>query len=650
MLSFLRRITQSKVGVIVTMTGLVVIALAFGLTSIGSSMMGGAPSANTVAKVGGEGVSANELRDRIQQAVQAARQRNPQATMQQFIASGGIDQVLGQVINSIALDQYGHDSGMVVSQKVVDGEIASIPAFQGLDGKFSQEQFDQLLRSQGITADQVREDIRRGLMAQWLMAPTAGAQQFPKTMAVPYASLLLEKRQGEIAFIPTATMPKGDAPTDAQIQNFYKQHIADYTVPQRRVIRYAVVTPDEVASLAKPTDADIAKAYKEAGNRFAPKQKRTVHAVVVSDKADAEKLLAKVKAGTSVTDAAKAAGLEATRFDTATQADLAKQASDDMAAAAFKVADNSVFGPVKAPLGWYVGKVVGVVNEPGKTLAQAKPELETEVAQKKLQQVLADLQDKVNNGILDGSTFDELVKDNNVLKAQQTPAVLPDGTNPDDPKSQPDPQLSQVNAAGFAAEQGDAPQLVQVGDKGGFALVALSNVVAKQARPLARIRDGVEADFIANRASEKARKLAADAVAKIKKGMSIAQAIRETGVRAPAPQSVDISRGDLASQQGKVPPAVAMLFSMKQGSAKLLSAPNDAGYFVVKLDKIEPKDASKDNDELVAGTQQGLGSVIGNELADEFSRAVRGKVGVKQNPQAIATIRDELGGGAGAAN
>ena len=89
---------------------------------------------------------------------------------------------------------------------------------------------------------------------------------------------------------------------------------------------------------------------------------------------------------------------------------------------------------------------------------------------------------------------------------------------------------------------------------------------------------------------------------------------------------------------------------MTQGSAKLLSAPNDAGYFVVKLDKIEPKDASKGNDELVAGTQQGLGSVIGDELADQFSRAVRGKVGVKQNPQAIATIRQELGGGAGAAN
>ena len=106
--------------------------------------------------------------------------------------SRGIDQVLVQVINSIALDQYGHDSGMVVSQKVVDGEIASIPAFQGLDGKFSQEQFDQLLRSQGITADQVREDIRRGLMAQWAissrgrfrMHPGRG-RQFPEILGFP---------------------------------------------------------------------------------------------------------------------------------------------------------------------------------------------------------------------------------------------------------------------------------------------------------------------------------------------------------------------------------------------------------------------------------------------------------------------------------
>ncbi|MBW4329296.1 SurA N-terminal domain-containing protein [Stakelama sp. CBK3Z-3] len=649
MLSFLRRLTHSKVGVIVTMTGLVVIALAFGLTSIGSSMTGGAPAADTVAKVGGEAVTTNEFRERIQQAVDSARQRNPDITMAQFIAQGGVDQVLGQVVNSIALDKFGHDSGMVVSQKVVDGEIASIPAFQGIDGKFSQEQFDQLLKARGITADQVRGDIRRELMAQWLMAPTAGARQFPKQIALPYAALLLEERHGTIGLIPTAALAQGDKPDDKQIQAYYKQNIADYTIPQRRVIRYAIVTPDSVAGQAQPSDVEIAQAYKAAGARFQATQKRTVQAVVVSDQKQAQQVAQKIASGTSVDAAAKAIGLEASHFDTATQADLAKQSSDELAAAAFKAKEGGAIGPVKAALGWYVGKVTGVVNVPGKSLAEARPELTGELKQQKVQQALADLQDKINDGILDGSTFDELVKDNGALKAAKTPPVLANGTNPENPDQAPAPQLSHVIEAGFAAQQGDSPQLVQVGDDGGFALVALGNVVQKQAKPLNAIKQQVESDLIAHRASEKARKLAADAVAKIKKGTSVAQAVRDSGVAAPPPQKVDLARGDLARQQGKVPPPVVMLFSMTEGDAKLIQAPDNQGYFVVKLDKIDRKDAS-DNKDLVNGTQQGLGTIIGNELADQFARAVRRDVGVKQNPQAVAKISTELGGNASAAD
>ena len=649
MLSFLRRLTHSKVGVIVTMTGLVLIALAFGLTSIGSSMTGGTPAADTAAKVGSETISANELRQRVQQAVDGARQNNPDITMAQFIAQGGVDQVLDQVINSVALDKFGHDSGMIVSQKVVDGQIASIPAFQGLDGKFSQDQFDQLLKARGLTADQVRSDIRRELMAQWLVSPISGARQFPKQIALPYAALLLEKRTGTIGFIPARSISAGDVPTGQEIQNYYKANIADYTLPERRVIRYAIVTPESVAAKAQPTDAEIAQAYKAEAAKFQAKQKRTIEAVVIGDENQAKQAAAKIKAGSSVTEVAKAAGLEASRFETANSADLAGQSSAEFASAAFKAQSGNVIGPVKAPLGWYVGKVEGITQVAGKTLAEATPELTQELKQKKLQQALADLQDKINNGILDGSTFDELVKDSGTLSAKTTPPVVSNGTDPEHPQAQPDPDLSQVVAAGFSAEPGDAPQLVQVGQDGGFALVALGKVVPKQARPLARISDQVRADLIAHRVSEKARKLAAEAVAKIKKGASVADAMKGTGIAAPAPQNVSLTRGDIAQQRGNVPPAVIMMFSMSEGDAKLIAAPQNAGYFVVKLDKVEARDASGDK-ELVAGTQQGLGSVVGNELTEQFARAVRRQVGVKENPSAVSKLRDELGGGSAGAN
>ncbi|MCC3264418.1 hypothetical protein LLE87_40300, partial [Paenibacillus polymyxa] len=72
---------------------------------------------------------------------------------------------------------------------------------------------------------QVRTDLIRTTFAQQLTVPTIGATQFAMQMALPYASLLLEKRQGEVGYIPTRLVPTGPAPTDADIQSFYTRNV-----------------------------------------------------------------------------------------------------------------------------------------------------------------------------------------------------------------------------------------------------------------------------------------------------------------------------------------------------------------------------------------------------------------------------------------
>lgn len=235
MLSFFRRIINSKAGVVVTFIVLGVIALAFaagditGLAGNGPSLSGG-----SVATVGGTKISPAELRQRVQTELAGARQRIPTLTMEQLLEQGGLQSTLDRAINGVALERFGQDQGMVVSKRSIDGVIAGIPGLRGPNGQFDPVRYQQLLADQKLTDAQVRTDIARDIIAQQLMLPTQGATQVPQKVALPYASLMLEKRSGQIAFVPASALAGGPAPTDAELQAFYRRNVARFTVPERR--------------------------------------------------------------------------------------------------------------------------------------------------------------------------------------------------------------------------------------------------------------------------------------------------------------------------------------------------------------------------------------------------------------------------------
>ena len=642
MLSFFRRIINSKAGIVVTFIVLGVIALAFAAGDI--TGLGGGTSAlsgGNVATVGGQKVGAAELRSRVQTEMQAARQQQPTVTMEQLLAQGMLQSVLDRTINGIALERFGHDQGMVVSKRSIDGVIASIPGLRGPNGQFDPANYQRLLADQKLTDAQVRTDIARDIVAQQLMLPTQGATQVPMKVALPYASLLLEKRTGQVGYIPARAVDTGPAPTDAELQAFYRRNIARYTVPERRVVRYALVSPDRVKANAVPTDAEIAAAYKQQASRFAAAEKRTISQVVIADQAGATALAAKVKGGTAIADAARAAGLEPAVQTGVTKSAYAAASTPAIADAAFAAQRGGVIGPVRGPLGWIVARVDAIEQVAGKTLEQARPELVAELSKQKLQQALSDVHDKLDDALAKNATFDEAVADQK-LTAQTTPALLASGVNPDAP-AQPDPAVAPVAAAAFQMAEGDPAQLVPVGTDGGFAVVAIGRVVAAAPRPLAQVRAQVVADVTADRARTAARKLATDILARVNKGMPLAQAMAASGRALPPVQPASATRAQLAQQQGNVQPALALMFSMAKGDAKLLEAPENAGWLIVRLDTVVPGNAAG-TPAAVAGARGSIAQLVGREYAEQFARAVRGAVGVKTDAAALAKVRADLTG------
>lgn len=649
MLSFFRGIINSKVGVIVTFVVLGVIALAFAagdVTGLRTTGMGGL-SGNNVATIGKQKLSVAELRSRAENELQAARQQQPTIDMAQFVASGGLDGTLERSITSMALEQFGIDNGMAVSKRAVDGQIASIPALQGPNGKFDPALYQRILAERKLTDPQIRGDIARDTMAQQLTLPTIGATQMPQQLALPYASLLLEKRAGEIGIIPVKAVASVTPPTDAEIQAFYKRNLARYTVPQRRVVRYALVTVDQVKARATPTEAEIAKAYAADSAKYAATEKRTIAQVIVADQAGANAIAAKVKGGASLQDAARAAGLESST-QTVDKAAYAGTTSPAAADAAFAAQRGAVIGPIKGPLGWLVGRVDAIEQVKGKTLAEVRGEIAETLTKQKTTQALGAVHDAIDDALSGNATFDEVVGDQK-LTPQKTPALLANGADPDNPMAKPDPALAPVIAAAFQAEEGDDPQMVTTGPDGGFAVVALGQIVPASPRPLAQIRQAVANDVIIDRAQNAARKIAAEVVARVGKGASLKDALAATKLQLPPVQPLAATRAQLSANPRGAPPPLALMFSMAQGTAKMIEGPNDAGWIIVKLDKIDAGNAAG-NKAAIDGTRADIGRALGREYVEQFARAVRADVGVKTNAATLARVRADLTGQGGSNN
>ncbi len=641
MLAFFRRLTHSKGGVIITFLVLGVIAIAFAagdVTGIGS--MGGSIAANDVATVGKAEVTENEVKSRVQTELEGYRQQQPTLDMATYVGQGGFEGTMERIVSSLALEQFARSQGMVVSKRAVDGQIASIPALQGPTGKFDDNLYRRVLAERKLTDAQIRGDIVRDTLAQQLILPTSGATQMPAQLALPYASLLLEKRAGTIGFIPTAAVPAGAAPSDADLATFYKRNVARYTIPERRTVRYAVVTPDMVKARAVPTDAEIAQRYQQDRAKYAATEKRTITQVVVSDQAGAAAVAVKVKAGTSLADAARAAGLEASTQTAVDKTAYAGATSAALADTMFAAAKDAVVGPVRGPFGWTVAKVDTVEQVAARSLDQVRGEIATALGIQKSAAALSDIHDRIDDALAKNATFDEIATDQK-LQAQTTAPLAANGANPDDPASQPNPALAPIVAAAFQASEGDAPQMVQTGQDGSFALVGIGRVVAAAPRPLAQVREAVLRDVAADRSRQAARKVANDVLARINKGMPLAQSLSATGLKLPAPKTLTPTRAQISTNPQGAPPALALMFAMAQGTAKTLAAPDNSGWFVIKLDKIERGDASR-TPAAINATRGNIGRGLGREYSEQFAKAVRADVGVKTDAAAIARVKAEL--------
>lgn len=624
---------------------LALIAIAFVFTSftMPGTTGGGGLGAESLASVDGRDVTVAEVTDQAQRQLEQTRQQNPNADIGQLVAAGGIENVVDGLVSQRAMTAFADDLGIRVSKALIDGQIASMPAFFDFAGKFSEETYRQKLAAQRVTDTQLRDDLYATTIQRQLLIPVGASARVPAGVALPYAAMLLESRSGLVGIVPSAPLSSIPDPTDAQLAAFYRQNRAQYVIPERRVIRYALIGPEQAAT-PPPTEAEIAADYRKNAATYAGKETRVLSQVVLPDQAAARALAARVAGGQSFAAAAAAAGFSAGDISLGPQdkAAFAGLTSPAVADTVFAAAQGAVTAPLRSPLGWHVVKIDEVRRTQDRPLQAVRGEIAARLAAEKSANALTDLVGEIDEQIADGSSFADVATARR-LQVVQTPPVTAGGTAPGVPAFTAAPELQPLLANAFAALPDENPTVEAIPGTNRYAIVAVDRIVPAAPPPLAAVLTDVREDYKGKRAFDQARSLATAIVAKVNGGTPIARAFADAGIRLGAPRPITARRIDVARANAEIPPPIQMLFSLPEGKARLLQAPQNAGYFVVHLTDIERGNAAT-SPGLIEATRGQFSQIAGQEYVEQFVNAVRKGRKVVRDEAAITTLKRRLDG------
>ncbi len=638
MLSSFRRLSKSKFGTGFVVVFLLIVLASFALGDISSLRQGGAPTQGGLIKVGSAQVTDADLSSALQRRLAQVRQEKPNATYADL--AGEVDAIIDSLLQQRTLEAYAAKHGLVISKRLVDAEIAGLPGTRGIDGKFSEAAYQQFLATQRLTDAEIRREITNGLLQRLLLTPVAANARIPLGVARPYASMLLEQRDGEVALIPNSAFQGGAAPTEAELQGFYNANRARFAVPEQRVIRLARIGPEQLGNVT-PSDAEIAAYYTANQATYGGGEQRVISRAIVPDRQVADGIAGRARAG-AFAAAAAPAGFSASDVSVGpqTRAQLEQLAGKAVADQAFAAAAGAVIGPVQSELGWNVVKLESIAPKSGRTLAQARPEIVARLAVDKRKEALADLVGKVEDQISEGRNFAEVAAANR-LPVSQTPPLTAAGQSRD-PGFKLAPELAGVVKTAFDMATDEDPTVETLAGEAGYAVVALGDIIPAAPAPLASIREQVAAQFIAKRASDRAKAVADAIAAKVGAGVPLAQAMAGAGVPGlPKSQPLSVRRIQLSQLQGEVPPPLQMLFSLPAGKSRLVAAPDGQGFFLVKLNRIVPGNATT-QPTLIAQVQSEFNRSTSEGLALQFISDAQRELGVSRDETAIAATKRRL--------
>ena len=375
-------------------------------------------NSNDAAKVNGEKISQNEL----SQAVDMQRRQLMQQLGKDFDASlldekMLRDSALKGLIDRKLLLQGAHDAKFAFSEAALDQVILQTPEFQ-VDGKFSPERFDQVIRQLGYSRMQFRQMLAQEMLIGQLRAGLAGSGFVTDAQVLAFARL--EKQTRDFATLNIKVDPASVKLTDDEVKAYYDQHAKEFMTPDQVVIDYLELKKASFFDQVSVKDEDLQAAYqKEIANLS--EQRRAAHILIeVNDKVTEAQAKAKIEEIQA--RLAKGESFEALAKEFSQDPGSANNGGDlgyagpgvydpEFEKALYALSKDQVSAPVRTDFGLHLIKLLGVEAPEVPTFASLKDKLTRELKTQQVEQRFVEATKQLEDASFEASDLAQPAQD-----------------------------------------------------------------------------------------------------------------------------------------------------------------------------------------------------------------------------------------------
>lgn len=608
-----------------------ILILSFAVWGIGDVFLG-SRGGDTVAEVAGTDVTTRELTNEFENRWRELQEQfGSNVDRRTAVSLGLVSQALDGVIARRLVDAHGRDLALATADETVARLIREDPSFQGLGG-FERERFDLFLRSIGMSeeayVDLLRAEIVRNRLVGSITAPLA----VPKTLAQTLYDHRNEARRGQVLLVRADAMPV-DTPGEETLAAHLKENARQYETPETRSVTLLVLRPDDLLDEIELSEAELQAAYDSRIAQYRTPEQRRLEQLLALDEAtirQAAELVAAGQSFTAVANALKARSVERTELGPLARGDLPEELDER----AWSLSEGGTSEPLQSPFGWHLLRITDVEPEKVQPLAAVKDQLRRELTLERATERLPDLATQLDDEIAAGTPLDaageKLGLD--VLKLERFDRT---GHTPQKERLLADRLTSDILQAIFAAGAGET-SLLQQADDGSYYMFRVDAVEPARERPLAEVRQEVEAAWRDAEQRRRARERAEALRGQATSPAALAElAGRESGVELLSVGPV--IRSDSGALQGLNQAAVEALFAAEPGRVADHVVDVPGGTVVVATEEIVPATA---NEPLLDGVEAGILNTMRTELLRDYEAALRQRYTVSIDQSAVARLME----------
>ena len=608
-----------------TIIGIIVALMAF--TGIEAIFQASGNNKQDVAKVNGEEITQTEL----SQAVDMQRRQLMQQLGKDFDASLLDEKLLREaalkgLIDRKLLLQGAADSKFGFSEAALDQVILQTPEFQ-VDGKFSAERFDQVIRQLGYSRMQFRQMLTQEMLIGQVRAGIAGSGFVTDAEVLAFARL--EKQTRDFATVNIKANPAAVKITDEEVKAYYDQHAKEFMTPDQVVIDYLELKKSSFFDQVTVKDDELQAAYQKETANLA-EQRRAAHILIeVNDKVtDAQ---AKAKIEEIQARLAKGEKFEALAKEFSQDPGSASNGGDlgfagpgvydpDFETALYALNKDQVSAPVRSTFGWHLIKLLGVEAPQVPTFASLKDKLTKELKTQQVEQRYVEATKQLEDAAFEASDLAQPASDLKLTVRTSAPFGREGGEGVAANRA--------VVTAAFSPEvldEGANSSAIELDPETIIVLRAKEHLKPAQL-PLESVAAAIRTQMTKERASAAAKAHADELIASLRDG------------KTPLNQPVDgqawkVTEAATRNQEAIEPAVLQALFRMPKPAAKdkppfTTVTLADGSLVIVRLNGVN--EAAAPTDEEKAQIRRFLASRVGQQDFAAYRKQLEEKADIKK--------------------